>query len=463
MRYENWIVGHTVELPEMLAGRERRAATQRRLLDIHQKTLVCFTLNIAGPVKVFPLAEDAFTLGRNRIEAALRARGVRVAETQVLFYQYGAEAYWVVGGNALAVKRILTEVEESSPLGRLFDIDVLTADGTKVSRRDIGYPPRTCLICGEPASDCAGGRVHTVAELQQKTVEIIAAELRRIGLSPHTVGRLCRMAMLWEVYTTPKPGLVDRNNTGSHRDMDVELFEKSSRALEGYFAACTEVGEEKHGLEPYSLLKYLRPLGREAERVMLETTGGVNTHKGMIFSLGILCGALGQFLGDHRKANVEGLCCRAGTVAMPALQRDLAGLEGREDLTAGERQYLAYGISGIRGEAASGFLSVQRYALPVLRHELAAGADLSRAGSLALLSLIAHVTDTNMIARSSREVHRELQEKTAALLAGPEPPSEEAIRALDAEFIARNVSPGGCADLLALAYFLLFWEELETG
>lgn len=460
MRARNWILGHSVDLPEMLAGRERRAATQRRLLDIYQKTLVCFTLNIAGPVKVFPLAEEAFAIGRRRIGKAFKSRQMGVSEAQVLFYPYGPEAYWVVDADSLAVKRVLTEVEENSPLGRLLDIDVLGPDGTKVSRQDIGYPPRTCLICGEVAADCAGGRVHSVEELQQKTVELMAEEIRLIGPSAELVGRLCRMAMLWEVYTTPKPGLVDRNNTGSHQDMDVELFEKSCRALEGYFVDCVETGEEQHSLSPDSLLKHLRPLGQEAEQVMFEATGGVNTHKGMIFSLGILCGALGQLLGDHRKPDAEWVCRRAGDAAMPALQRDLAGLEGRDKLTAGEKQYLAYGIPGIRGEAASGFLSVQRYALPVLRHALEEGASLSRAGSLALLSLIAHVTDTNMIARSSRAVHQELQQKAAALLAGPEPPTEEEILALDQEFMARNVSPGGCADLLALAYFLLFWEEL---
>ena len=68
--------------------------------------------------------------------------------------------------------------------------------------------------------------MHSVDELQKKTTEIIADEIRRIGVSPQMAGRVCRMAMLHEVYTTPKPGLVDQNNTGSHQDMDVELFEK---------------------------------------------------------------------------------------------------------------------------------------------------------------------------------------------------------------------------------------------
>lgn len=460
MLYQNWMLGHRVELPEMLDGRERRALVQRRLLENYQKTLVCFTLNIAGPVKVFPLSEEAFSIGRHRIGDALERAGMRVVEEEVLSCAYGTESYWVVQENALEVKRVLTEIEEKTPLGRLFDIDVLWPDGSKVSRQDIGYSPRTCMICGEPASDCAGGRVHSVDELQKKTTEIIADEIRRIGVSPQMAGRVCRMAMLHEVYTTPKPGLVDQNNTGSHQDMDVELFEKSARILESYFVRCVKVGEENAGLPPHCLLKELRPLGIKAERDMFQATGGINTHKGMIFSLGILCGALGQFLGRGEKPDTASLCKRAGEVAYPALEKDLAELKMRPAQTAGERQFAAHGIAGIRGEAAGGFPSVQEYGLPVLQREMAAGAGLYRAGAVTLLYLIANVVDTNMISRSSYQVQQELQDQVAELLEKNTSPTDEEILALDSLFIEKNVSPGGCADLLAISYFLLFLEEI---
>lgn len=460
MLYQNWILGHQVELSEMLDGRERRAWVQRRLLENYQKTLICFTLNIAGPVKVFPLSEEAFSIGRKRINDALEQAKMHVLEEEILPCSYGMEAYWVVQEDALEIKRILTEVEEETPLGRLFDIDVLWPNGSKVSRQDIGYPPRTCIICGEPASDCAGGRVHSVDELQEKMAEIIAGEIRRVGLSPEMVGRLCRMAMLHEVYTTPKPGLVDRNNTGSHQDMDVELFEKSSRILEPYFVRCTEMGAQKSHFPANCLLSDLRPLGIQAESDMLSVTDGVNTHKGMIFSLGILCGALGQFLGKGEKPDTVVLCQRAGEVAYPALEKDLAGLKIEKARTAGERQYALWGIPGIRGEAASGFLSLQKYGLPILKKELAAGSDLYRAGSVALLYLIGNVVDTNIISRSDYQTQQSLQEQVAMLLKKEASPSEDEILHLDRLFTEKNVSPGGCADLLAISYFLLFLEEL---
>ena len=72
---------------------------------------------------------------------------------------------------------------------------------------------------------------------------------RREGLTPSLIGRICRMALLQEVYTTPKPGLVDRRNTGAHQDMDVPLFEASAHALESYFADCFRIGEEHAGAE----------------------------------------------------------------------------------------------------------------------------------------------------------------------------------------------------------------------
>ncbi|WP_434311320.1 triphosphoribosyl-dephospho-CoA synthase CitG [Hominifimenecus sp. rT4P-3] len=458
--YQNWILGHQVELAEMLNGRERRALAQRRLLEIYQKTLICFTLNIAGPVKVFPLSEEAFSIGRKRISDALEQADMHVLEEEILPCSYGMEAYWVVQEDALEVKKVLTEVEEETPLGRLFDIDVLWSNGSKVSRQDIGYPPRTCIICGEPASDCAGGRVHSVDALQKKTVEIIAGEIQRIGVSAEMAGRICRMAMLHEVYTTPKPGLVDRNNTGAHQDMDVELFEKSARILEPYFVRCVEMGAKRHDLPANSLLSDLRPLGIQAESDMFSVTKGVNTHKGMIFSLGILCGALGQLLGKGEKPDTAALCQRAGEIAYPALEKDLAGMKESAAQTAGERQYALWGISGIRGEAASGFLSVQKYSLPILQKELAAGSALYRAGSVALLYLIAHVVDSNVISRSDYQTQQKLQEQVGILLKKEPSPSEDAILELDRLFTEKNVSPGGCADLLAISYFLLFLEEL---
>lgn len=94
--------------------------------------------------------------------------------------------------------------------------------------------------------------------------------------------------------TTPKPGLVDRRNSGSHTDMDSFTFMSSAAALYPYFEACAKVGRETMDRPAPETFAALRPLGCEAEGEMLDATGGVNTHKGAVFSIGITCAALGR-------------------------------------------------------------------------------------------------------------------------------------------------------------------------
>lgn len=488
MHQEEWLFGHFVTLPEMLDGREKRARSQQEMLkrccdtvqqEVLKKqsaggshTLVCFTLNIAGPIKVFPLAEESFEEGVRQIREVLKDGGFSLIEENILRASYGWEAYFVVEGGCREIKEKLTILEEQHPLGRLFDIDVLNEKGEKASRQEIGYPARTCLICGKMAAECARSRTHSVPELQERTVGMMLDFWRGKKLSPAFVGRLCRQALLREVYTTPKPGLVDLRNTGAHRDMDVALFETSAGAIESYFAACYQEGLNHCG-QPEDLFSCLRTLGVQAEKDMFSATGGVNTHKGMIFSLGIICGALGILSAKKGFADVEELLMLAGRIAVPAFDADLRPLQREEEImspaekqdpeaangkrnlsTAGEKQYLRYGITGIRGEAASGFASIRKCAWPFFQSMREQGESSERAGMLTLLKLITEVTDTNMIARAGLETQQRLQKQVRELLEQDSLPTTEEIEALDDTFIRENVSPGGCADLLAIVYFL---------
>ena len=453
-----WLVGHSVPLVEMLDGREARAIRQRRLLSEGAPVLVCFTLNMAGPVKVHPLSEETFLVGMREIRSRLELAQLAVRREEMLTPSWGWEAYFLIDADCRAVKRVLTALEEEHPLGRLFDIDVLDSGGNKVSREEFGYPPRRCLICGETAAVCARSRTHTVAELQERTLQLMITYFRREGLTPSLIGRICRMALLQEVYTTPKPGLVDRRNTGAHQDMDVPLFEVSAHALESYFADCFRIGEKHAGAEAGELLQWLRPRGQEAEQAMFSATDGINTHKGMIFSLGILCGVCGWRSCQSGAWRAEDLLLASGRAAQPALQSDFAEADGK---TAGERQYLAYGIAGIRGEAASGFASIRETAWPFFQAKLAEGSTFEEAGVWTLLLLISRVEDTNMIKRGGREVQQQMQQQAAALLSQGTAPMQEEVFRLDELFIEKNVSPGGCADLLAILYFLWYLEQLH--
>ncbi len=458
MTSDIWMTGHTVELPEMLAGRERRAVLQRQMQEKHRCPLVCFTLNIAGPIKVFPLSEEIFGQTVEQIRTVLWENGITVRAFREERQPYGWEAYIAAGGDPLEIKRALVPLEESSPVGRLFDIDVLREDGSKVSREELGLEGRTCLICGKPARECARSRTHSVAELQEETVRRMQAAIRRRRLSSYMIGRLCRQAMLLEVYTTPKPGLVDRNNNGAHRDMNVALFERSTEALEPFFVEFAMTGRELYEESPENILRCIRPIGIRAEEAMFAATAGVNTHKGMIFSLGILATATGYCIAraGRNPVSLEGILNAAGMIAAPAWRDDFRNLalDVYHVPTAGEKQFRAYGIGGIRREAAECFPSVVKYAWPILSAALDEGIDYNEAGSLALLNLIAHVTDTNMIKRSSVEQQQALQQEVQELLAQPEGVRKSQVLALDEKFIRLGVSPGGCADLLALTYYL---------
>lgn len=263
------------------------------------------------------------------------------------------------------------------------------------------------------------------------------------------IARLAAAALVEEVYTTPKPGLVDLNNTGAHRDMTVQTFLYSAAALQPYFREMAELGRT---LPQEALLPALRASGIRAEAAMFKATDGVNTHKGALFSLGILCGCAGRFLAMNRRPSAEDLCGLAADLTRGICAREL----GVGDETHGQGVFRKYGARGIRGEAESGFASVRMYSLPCFRQELERGTEYGEAAVKALLSLIAHVPDTTVLHRRGEEIAAWAAEEAARCLADYR---EDTVLELDRAFIRENVSHGGCADLLAVTIFL---HRLET-
>lgn len=158
-----------VSLQEMLTAREERCCLQTKLLQQYKKCLISFTLNIPGPVKVLPGVPNAFAAGCQRIEALLKERLLLFQHMETIKAKTGYEAFYSVDANPNFVKELMITLEDQDRIGRLFDIDVLRADGSKVSREELGFAPRTCLICEQPAHVCSRSRRHTVAEL---TLEI---------------------------------------------------------------------------------------------------------------------------------------------------------------------------------------------------------------------------------------------------------------------------------------------------
>ena len=435
-------------LTEVLAAREQRAQKQKQLLEQYKKPLICFTMNIPGPKKLDRDVSIGFFVGNRMLADAIGPKALLHFEQQRLIT--GCEAYYVVDLPARELKRLTADIEDSHPSARLFDMDVLDTDGSKLERQALGLPRRQCLLCDKDAVICASSRAHPLEQLQDRTGFLLYLAARQ--LFAEYIGAQAYMALHREVNTTPKPGLVDRNNRGAHRDMDLRHFFASAIALRPYMTKCAETGYLTRDDAPGKTFRDIRPLGKEAEQTMLSATHGINTHKGAIFSMGILCAAAGRL--DPAQWTPERLLEECAAMTAGVTRQDLGRITAENAVTPGERLYALYGITGVRGQAEAGFPAVGQTGLPVLRQGLAQGLSMNDAGCAALLHLLAATDDTNLIHRSDRQTQLEVRKKIAQLLEQSPFPSQEQILALDREFIQRNLSPGGTADLLAMTYLL---------
>ena len=453
-----------VTVADMMQAREARFAMQRTLLSRYPgASLVCLTMNVAGPVKTTPAIERAFEWGMAQIQAVLSGHAVLFSAS--IREKTGPEAVYAVQGGAREIKRRLCALEDGCAMGRLLDIDVIGPDGEKIARTQLGLSPRRCLLCGQDAPVCARSRAHSVAALFDSTHAIIDAHFA--DAYARRVGEQAQRALLYEVAITPKPGLVDRANAGAHEDMDVFTFIDSACALRTYFEACAREGLARRGGDAQACFDALRTPGLLAEDAMKRATHGVNTHKGAIFSLGIYAAALGMGC-DGGTSDPAAALARCGEMTRARMQEELARMEQQEARTFGEEIYKKSRVGGVRAEAAGGFASVRETALPRLRAALDAGLSLNDAGLCALVALMARTQDTNAVRRGGEEAAEglrraaaEMDEGIAAAIAdGTIVTRMDAIRARlarwDEAFIRAHISPGGCADLLALTLLAHF-------
>ncbi|ALP37930.1 2-(5'-triphosphoribosyl)-3'-dephospho CoA synthase [Paenibacillus sp. IHB B 3084] len=276
-----------------------------------------------------------------------------------------------------------------------------------------------------------------------------------------SIGQQAVLALLTEVSASPKPGLVDRFNRGAHKDMDFFTFMSSAVALSGYFERCTQAGGSFHGEDLRILFANLRPLGQEAEQAMFAATGGVNTHKGLIFSLGIICTAAAYCCTTRAAASrldEQVICETVAQMTKGLCASELASLKKSTGLTVGERLYKEWGMTGIRGEVEAGFPTVREYALPVYR-ELKSSQryHVNDICVQTLLQLMVVNEDTNVVGRHDREMLTYVQQYAKQVLEAGGILSERGlamIHQMNDEFVQKNVSPGGSADLLAVTIML---------
>jgi triphosphoribosyl-dephospho-CoA synthase len=274
------------------------------------------------------------------------------------------------------------------------------------------------------------------------------------GRLVHDIAACAVRSLLQELLTWPKPGLVSHIDSGSHSDMDAATLQASAEALRPFFADLTEAGRDRRDMG------HLRSIGLRAEAAMLEATGGVNTHRGAIFGLGLLCAAAGAVAAPSAGGRVIAPM-RLGSVAAQHWGDEIR--QGPIPLFShGSAALRRYGAGGARAEAAGGFPSVYEVGLPALRAARSIAPDDAEAARVhACFALISTVEDTNLLHRGGAAGARYAVDAAERLLSAGGIGAtgwREAAAAVHAGFVARRLSPGGCADLLAMT---LFVDSLE--
>lgn len=422
----------TVQLPDMLACREERAARQAQLIEEYNKPVVSLSMNIAGETKNTPAISLLQREGEDELKAAAEKSGLVLLHEERKDDFTGPESLLVyddpegsAGFVPLAqrLKDLSVAIEEETPWGRLYDIDIIGTDGEKLSRGEA----RKCIVCGGPAADCARSRAHGLDQIRKATDELIAQFLGDY------LGTAAASALVKEAALTPKPGLVDAFSNGAHKDMDLDLLLTSASALRPFFAQMAGFSAA-YGPDVDTLIK----LGKSAENAMYAATHGVNTHKGAVFAFALYLAAAADCLmrgGDP----VE----RAKELAAEKVAKSVPAPPTHGD--AVRTVYHAYGKEGALAEACKGYpLAIE--AANTIREE---GDEL-----LALCRVMARLNDSNLLYRGGEKGLDWVKEQARELCKMEPAERLEALRAMDEECIRRNLSPGGSADMLALGMFL---------
>jgi triphosphoribosyl-dephospho-CoA synthase len=288
--------------------------------------------------------------------------------------------------------------------------------------------------------------------MQAQTEEIILAEQlsgsggRKSALSDSKLlARLASQALIQEAELTPKPGLVDRRGAGAHHDLSLDLMIVSARVLEPYFEKMAQAAKLETSRN--SLRTRLGRLGRDAETAMLKASRGVNTHRGAIWTLGLLIAG-----ASMNEAPDEITVCRdAGHLAR--LPDAFAG----HQQSHGEEVFHRYGARGARGEAMDGFPHVLKIGIPALRKARAAKYTETTARIDALLAIMSSLVDTCLLHRGGLPALVTVQQ--GARRVGELGGSSTYSGGIEFEKLERSLlrlclSPGGSADVLAATLFL---------
>jgi triphosphoribosyl-dephospho-CoA synthase len=260
------------------------------------------------------------------------------------------------------------------------------------------------------------------------------------------LARTATQCLIDEARLSPKPGLVDSRGNGAHHDLTLALMECSARSLTPTFHALAQQSWQRPA--DIALRQTIGRLGRAGEQQMMAATGGVNTHRGAIWALGLLVSAAAMLGGTGSAqaiANVAAQLAQLPDAAAPKV------------FSKGLRATHRYRVPGAREEAQQGFPHIVRLALPQLHASRQRGGTETQARLDALMAIMTSLSDTCVLNRAGMTGLETMRDGAKAVLSAggtAQPAGQRALARLDAQMLALNASPGGAADLLAATLLL---------
>lgn len=450
---------------EILNSRDERVKKHRELMDRYHLPIISYTLNLAGNIKKSPIFDIIFNQGLELIQSEIGDEVFKEIKRETT----GNIAYYVVDCEIKTLKKKMVEIENREPSGRLYDIDVISQDLKPISRIDIGLVARSCIVCKRPYLECRKNKSHTIEEIIAITKKIAIEECATL------FSHVASYSLVAELSTTPKPGLVDKSNNGSHSDMNYQLFIESIKTITPYlkkeFIASFNIEDKK------DLFYEMKNIGMMAENDMLTATNNINTHKGAFFSLSTIGCGICHLLTNNEEPTVEKVRIFAKDFSIWAKKNNNLknsngykvrefycdfgiydeSINGYSSIFEGCNKYLNSFKREKYKEYISNFYKYKEFDYSVFQ-------ELIEEKSIRIFcTLLSYVRDSNIIHRGGFESLSNIHKSFKSI-------DDENLRIndlklklskIDKTFIDDNLSPGGTADLLAITLFIMILKALN--
>jgi len=448
-------------LQEILYAKDKRAMLKKSFSELGMPS-VSLSLNIPGFPKTNKNVSLFFKFVLKELKIYLLANRIIIDEKSEVTQEDASGNYFISSvssceTNVLGIKNTTEIFEEKHDLGRFIDVDIVDEDGNYVSSNKL----KICYFCEEkPAIVCMREKNHSYLELRTFIFDKIGNFLKE-KRKKYIIEQLSSIALksiLYEVSLSPKPGLVDFNNSGSHKDMDYYTFLNSSSSLVPFFRKFAEIGYDFQ--DNFSkALPIIRNIGIQAEQEMFKATNNVNTQKGIIFLMGISLFSASYIFSDKNNFNIVSFQNIVQLICKNLVRNELQN--NLDYKTHGEICFKKFGEkgAGVRFEVENAFPTVFSFALPVLENNLIENKKEIIDFSLrkTLLAIISENNDSNILYRKGEEILDKLK-----ILAKRALINDEKFKDICEFCTNENISPGGSADLLAITVFIHFVKDIKN-